>query len=150
MKIIKKLPHWVLTNTRPAFYDTESGTAIEQTALLYKKMEELIESYNQFVDEINKEIDEFISNSLVDQEEFELKINQMIYDLTRLLDTELKSQDTQIKDAVNYLKDNLNATVNQEIYNMFERQELKLDFIYNPESEQLEFTGMVVTERSGE
>ena len=57
--MIKPLPKWVLTNEYPAFYDTESVTAIEMVAKLYGKMEELITTYNEFVDEINKTIADF-------------------------------------------------------------------------------------------
>lgn len=148
--IIKKLPHWVLSNPNPSFFETEGGTVLEQTAIMYKKVQELIDGYNEFVDEINKEIDEFISNTLADQEEFEVKINQMIYDFTTLVDLEIKNQNALVKDAVDYLKNNLNATVNQEIFNMFESQELRLDFSYNTETESLDISGMVVAERNGE
>lgn len=51
--MIKKLPHWVVNDNRPAFYDTESATAIEQTAKLYGAMSEVI-------DEVNKKIEEFM------------------------------------------------------------------------------------------
>ena len=39
---IKRLPDWVVTDTQKAFYDLESSTAIEQTARLYGKMQELV------------------------------------------------------------------------------------------------------------
>lgn len=149
MKIIKKLPHWVITNLRPAFYDTDSGTAIEQTALVYKKMQELIDNYNSFVDEINNTIDEFISNTLADQEEFEIKINQMIHDFTTLVDTELKSQDTEIKNAVDYMKTHIDATVSDILLNLFETKQITLSFEYNDATESLDINGIVVTERSG-
>lgn len=145
--IIKKLPHWVISNPNPSFYETEGGTVLEQTGVMYKKVQELIDGFNKLVDEINAEIDEFISNTLADQEEFEIKINQMIHDFTTLVDLEIKNHDTLIKDAVAYLKDNLAATVNNEIYRMFETQELRLDFSYNTETESLDVIGMVVTER---
>ena len=56
--IIKKLPHWVITNKKPGFYDTDSGSTIEQTAQVYRKMNELVVEYNAFVDETNKFIEE--------------------------------------------------------------------------------------------
>ena len=36
--MILKLPKWILTNKFPAFHDTESLTAIEQTARVYGKI----------------------------------------------------------------------------------------------------------------
>ena len=51
---IRHLPHWVLTDLQPAFYDLESVTSVEETARLYAKMQELITLYNEFTDRINK------------------------------------------------------------------------------------------------
>lgn len=55
---IKSLPNWVLTGTYPAFYDSESLTAIQQTARLWAKVQELITTYNEFVNTINEKIEE--------------------------------------------------------------------------------------------
>ena len=150
MKIIQKLPHWVISNPSPSFYETEGGTVLEQTGIMYKKVQELIEGYNTFVDEINNKIDEFIANTLADQDEFEISINQMIHDFTTLVETELKDQDKTIQDAVKYMKDNLPSVVNNEIYNLFKDEVFRIDFSYNPESESLEISGLIVTERGNE
>ena len=45
------LPKWVLTNKLPAFYDMESGTAIEQTAKIYGAMQGMIKDYEKFAEE---------------------------------------------------------------------------------------------------
>jgi polyhydroxyalkanoate synthesis regulator phasin len=148
--IIKKLPHWVLSSKSPSFYETEGGTAIEQTAIMYKKVQELIDSYNSFVDEINKEIDDFISNTLTNQEEFELKINQMIHDFTELVTLELKSQDVAIKEAIDYMKTHLDGTIKDMLLNLFESEQLKLEYVYNDETEELDILGVVVRERGVE
>ena len=150
MKIINKLPHWVITNPRPAFYDTDSGTSIEQTALLYKKMQEIIESYNLFVDEVNGKIEEFIATSLEDQETFELSINQMIHDFTTLVETKIKDQDGVIAEAIAYLTDNLTNSVTNVIMNLFESQQLTIDFTYDSEMESLDISGIVLVERGNE
>ena len=39
---IKPLPHWVLTDLQPAFYDTESVTVLEAVSKLYAKVNEVI------------------------------------------------------------------------------------------------------------
>ena len=150
MKIIQKLPHWVISNPSPAFYETEGGTVLEQTGIMYKKVQELIEGYNAFVDEINTKIDEFIADTLADQEAFEIKINQMIHDFTTLVETKLASQDAEIKDAVDYMKTHIDETVNDMLLNLFETKQVTLDFKYNETTESLDITGVVVTERSGE
>lgn len=55
---IKHMPNWCVTDKQPAFYDTESATAIEQTARVYGKMEELIDSYNTLETETHEHIEE--------------------------------------------------------------------------------------------
>lgn len=149
MKIIKKLPHWVLSSKSPSFYETEGGTVLEQTAIMYKKVQDLIDSYNTFVDEINTTIEEFIANTDRDQEEFEVKINQMIHDFTTLVELELKNQDSEIKAAVSYMKEHIDATVSDILLNLFETKQLDLSFEYNDTTESLDIKGVVVTERSG-
>lgn len=142
---IKKLPHWVISNRNPSFYETEGGTVLEQTGIMYKKVQELIEAYNQFADDINEKIDEFISNTIADQEAFEIAINQIVHDFTRLVETELKSQDTEIKNAIDYMKTHIDNSVNNILLNLFETKQITLSFEYNTETESLDINGVVVT-----
>lgn len=150
MRIIKKLPHWVISNPSPSFFETEGGTVLEQTGVMYKKVQELIDNYNSFVDEVNNKIDEFIANTLADQEVFEISINQMIHDFTELVETELKSQDTEIKNAIDYMKTHIDNSVNDILLNLFETKQLTLEFSHNAETESLEIIGVVVNERGAE
>lgn len=141
---IKKLPHWVISNRNPSFYETEGGTVLEQTGIMYKKVQELIENYNLFVDKINETIDEFISETIADQEAFEIAINQIVHDFTTLVETELKSQDTEIKNAIDYMKTHIDNSVNDILLNLFETKQITLDFEYNTETESLDIKGVVV------
>lgn len=142
---IKKLPHWVISNRNPSFYETEGGTVLEQTGIMYKKVQELIDAYNKFTDDINEKIDEFIANTIADQEAFEIAINQIVHDFTTLVETELKSQDTEIKNAIDYMKTHIDNSVNDILLNLFETKQLTLDFEYNTETESLDIKGVVVT-----
>lgn len=54
--MIKLLPYWVVSDTLPAFYETEGATAIQMVAKIYGKVNEMIDDYNHFVDEINSTI----------------------------------------------------------------------------------------------
>lgn len=45
------LPHWIVADTLPAFYETEGATAIQMVAKLYNKVNELIESYNEMIND---------------------------------------------------------------------------------------------------
>lgn len=146
MKIITKLPHWVISNPSPSFYETEGGTVLEQTGIMYKKMQELIENYNNFVDETNKTIDEFVANTLEDQEAFEIKINQIVHDFTSLVDTKLKSQDALIKEAVSYMKANIENTTRELLSEMITENRLTVDLEYNPNTESLDIKGVTVIE----
>lgn len=105
--MIKPLPKWVLTNEYPAFYDTESVTAIEMVAKLYGKMEDLITNYNEFVEEINKTMADFDDGIIADFDEFKNEVNE-----------KLAEQDEVIADAVQYMKDNIQQTAS-ELFNEF-------------------------------
>jgi hypothetical protein len=142
--IIKKLPHWVLSSKSPSFYETEGGTAIEQTAIMYKKVQELIAEYNSFVDEINTKVEEFIADTLADQETFEISINQMIHDFTTLVETELKAQDSNIEEAIQYMKDHIDSSVSNILLELFRSKQITLAFNYNTETESLDIEGVVV------
>ena len=105
--MIKLLPKWCLTGTRPAIYDIDSGTAIEQTALIYAKMNELIEEYNVFVDEVNKSVEDFILNSNTSYEEFRIGMEQKFNDFVKVVELKLKGQDQYIEETITYIKNNL-------------------------------------------
>ena len=150
MHIIKKLPHWVLSNPNPSFFETEGGTVLEQTGIMYKKMQELIENYNNFVDETNKTIDEFVANTLEDQEAFEIKINQIVHDFTSLVDTKLKTQDALIEEAIDYMKRNIEQTTRDLLTELISEGRLTVDLEYNPNTESLDITGVVLKEGSNE
>ena len=145
--IIKKLPHWVVTNKYPGFYDTDSGTTIEQTARVYKKMNELVEDYNKFVDETNKAIDEFVTGMTGTYEEFTVAMEQKFNDFVKVIELKVDSQDQVIADAVAYMKTNLVSTTHDLLLEMFETNELTLDFEYNTETESLDIKGVVVEGR---
>ena len=74
--MIHKLPHWVITHKHPAFYDSESATAIEQTAKLYRAFQDLVEDYNIFVDKINVHIEEYEASTDRKIEVFETAMRQ--------------------------------------------------------------------------
>ena len=118
---VKPLPHWCLTDLQPAFYDTESGSAIQMIARIYPKIEELVVNYNSFVDEINRYIDEFETGMIADFNCFKNCIIKTMNEYIETIDTKINLQDTRIgeaierqdqviADAVAYMKDNIVAT----------------------------------------
>ena len=123
---IKPLPHWCLTDLQPAFYDTESGTALQMVSRIYGKIEELIFNYNSYIDELNKYIFEFENGIITDFDEFKTAIENTINDFTQSIDLKIETQDDAIEtmqgdisnqndviaNAVEYMETNLNQTVN--------------------------------------
>ena len=100
MPRFRPLPHWVLTDSFPAFYDTESATAIEQTARLYAAMQKLIDDYNLFVDQVNEEIKKFECGTHKDMGRFKKRITDMFYQFRRYIENYMQGQDSYIKTAV--------------------------------------------------
>jgi len=45
--MINKLPNWILNSNQPSFYESESATAIEMSARLHGKMNEVIDEVNR-------------------------------------------------------------------------------------------------------
>lgn len=93
-----QLPLWVVPNSRPGFYDTESATTIEQTAKVYKAMQDLITEYNTFATNVNKIIEDFISGSNEEYNTFKIAIRQEFQDFIDVIDLKIAEQDKIISD----------------------------------------------------
>lgn len=97
--LIKPLPHWVLVEKFPAFNDFESLTAIEQTARVYGKINELIENYNKYVSEINKVIEEMSTAKDTDIQAFICRITILTNNYINTVDMKIMHQDRQIAEV---------------------------------------------------
>lgn len=97
---IEPLPNWAVANGQPAFYDVESATAIQMTARLYKKIQELIEQYNEFTCEINTLIDEFERGIIHDFTEFKQCVIDLMNKYIETIDTKINLQDLKIDEAI--------------------------------------------------
>lgn len=122
---IKLLPNWCITETHPAFYDTESKTAVGQTAKLYGAMKELQEDYNKYVNEINETIIAFINDANADQEEFINSINKIMHDYIAMIDEKIKMQDNVIEENITYIKENMINGLQEILNQMIESGELE-------------------------
>lgn len=136
---LKHLPKWILTDKQPAFYDVESGTALQQTAKLYGKMQELITLYNEFITKVNNYITEFENGIITDFEEFRNCIIKTMNDYIETIDTKINLQDTKINDAIEYMKDNLVSTVTDLFNQALENGDIRASLIetYDPTTEEL-------------
>lgn len=134
MERFKNIPNWVISKSLPAFYDTESGTAIEQTARLHGTIKDLITDYNNFVSSLTEEINKFIDSVEKDQDDFEVKITKVIHDYLHMLDDKIKSQDLKIDEAVKFMTSNISQSVTTLLNEMKENGELDtavLNSFYN-------------------
>ena len=91
---IEFLPPWIETGIQPAFYDKESGTVLQQTARMYKKVNETVEQVNQLTEQFNDLHDyvyDYFDNLDV-QEEINNKLDDMATDgsLTTLISNYLQ------------------------------------------------------------
>jgi hypothetical protein len=136
---IKHLPHWVLTDLQPAFYDVESGTTLQQTAKMYGKMQELIDLYNEFVTKVNKYIKDFEDGIITDFEEFRICIIVTMNQYIETIDTKINLQDTKIQDAIDYMKDNLISTVTDLFNQALLNGDIRASLVetYDPLTEEL-------------
>lgn len=89
------LPPWAETGLQPAFYDLESGTALQQTARMYDKVNQLIRLFNELSEETQTTVEEYIAkfielkdfvddyfDNLDVQEEINNKLDAMVEDGT--------------------------------------------------------------------
>lgn len=147
---LKHLPHWVLTDPQPAFYDCESATAVQQTAKIYAKIQELITIYNDFVRDVNRYITEFEEGIIKDFNCFQNCIIKTMNDYIATIDMKIdlqdlniankfNEQDTKIDEAIQYMKDNIVATTTNIINQAIENGDLNVGFEYDPTNESLDF-----------
>ncbi len=97
---MRKLPHWVLPNRNPAFYDSESATAIEQTAKVYAAMNELIDNYNAFVDSVTSANETFQAELTGETNTFAVGLRQEFQDFIDIVEL-------QVNAAESFMRENL-------------------------------------------
>lgn len=88
---MKLLPKWIMQDTSPAVYDTESVTAIEGVAKLHAAMQAMINEYNTLVDSINGQFEQIVSTYGKDQQEYESALRQEFQDFIDIVNLKLKS-----------------------------------------------------------
>lgn len=118
------LPNWCLTGSNPAFYDTDSATAVEQTAKLYGAMKTLIKESENAINQLDKEIEDFKNGINQDQEEFKTNITKIMHDYIHSIDTKIDSQDLAIVKAIEFMTTNLSSSINELITDMKESGEI--------------------------
>lgn len=93
------LPEWRLTNKYPAFYDSESGSSIEQTAKVYAAMQELIKEYNAFTADIQNQVNNFDISNSEDYENFKKCIVTLMENYVTTIDTKIIQLEQKIAEG---------------------------------------------------
>lgn len=135
---MRLLPKWALTDKFPAFYDTESGSAIEQTAKVYAAMQELIKEYNSFADNVNQIISEFKTESEKENECFKVCVTNLIENYIKSIDLMIEKQNLKIDDSIVFIKNNLDESIKTLAEEMLANGEITVRENYNPDTESLD------------
>lgn len=109
--MIRKIEHWFLERTKPAFNDVEGATAVDMVGKNTAKINEIVELVNNFTTEIDNMIKEFTESTNKDYEAFKTSVNQKIIDFIETVDLKLDSQDKEIAESIKYIKENLQAYI---------------------------------------
>lgn len=139
---MRLLPKWALVHSFPAVYDLESLTATQQTARVYGAMQEMIREYNNFADQINKEIVEFIGSSEEEISNFKKSVEERICCKFRDMDAafaKMKVDLTHYADdkIVEVYNQYLNGYVDQRINEKIAAGEIPITLVYDPATETL-------------
>ena len=138
--MLELLPRWNLHANKATFYDTDSVTMLELASKLHGTMNELISEYNKFTDGLQTKINEFIESDGQEKETFKTALRQEFQDFIDVINLKIKSQDNIINSTKEYLNNNLEKTIKQTIYALFERGVITLNAQYNSSEEELTFT----------
>ena len=127
---LKPLPQLVLTDLQPSFYDVVSVSTDQMIAKFYAFLQDWVNDYNGFINDINAYIDEFTGCTDARYEDFTNCVKDLMSDYIQSVDTKIALQDTKIaeqddkidnaladidtalENAINYMKNNLVTTVN--------------------------------------
>lgn len=119
-----KLNDWCLTGTKPAFYDTESATAIEQTAKLYGAVKTLIDETEKAINSLNETVELYKTGVINDFECFKAEITKITHDYVAMIDEKIRLQDVKINDSIVYIKENLEEAIKTILNEMSANGEL--------------------------
>ena len=119
-----KLNDWCLTGTKPAFYDTESATATEQTAKLYGAVKTLIDETEKAINELDQTVIDYKNGIIEDQNDFKNHVDKVMHDYIAMIDDKILTQDKKINETIVYIKENIIDSVQSIINEMKETGEL--------------------------
>ncbi|MBO7712856.1 MAG: hypothetical protein J6S85_04750 [Methanobrevibacter sp.] len=122
------LPHWIVADTLPAFYETEGATAIQMVAKLYNKVKELIESYNE------------LTNDYI---QFKNEVNDSLADMNDTINGAVEYMQTHLVETVTALFQQAidDGTINVGLINNYDETDESLELTVGliPDGNEVEF-----------
>lgn len=103
---IKPLPDIALTDLQPAFYDVESVTAIQMVSKFYKYLQDIVNDYNSFTNEVN---DEISNQNATIEDAVNYMTNNIIQTATEIINQAI--EDGLIEVATSYNSENEELTI---------------------------------------
>lgn len=110
---MKLLPIWRFTHTLPSHKDSESATVIEQTYKLYQTMQELITECNEFSENVNNKIIEFVTKYEEDIDTFTTSFRQEYQDFIDVVELKLENQDKRIQEIGQTVLEYIQPTIDE-------------------------------------
>lgn len=114
----------IIKSSRPSQFEGESFTTLEYVSKIAVKMNECVEEYNKFIDEVNREITSYKNDENYHRDMFERTMEQKFDDFKRIIDLKYKSQDLAISRAVEYMTTNIANSITEKIIEMKNSGEL--------------------------
>ena len=122
------LPHWIVADTLPAFYETEGATAIQMVAKLYNKVKELIESYTE------------LTNDYI---QFKNEVNDSLADMNDTINGAVEYMQTHLVETVTALFQQAidDGTINVGLINNYDETDESLELTVGliPDGNEVEF-----------
>lgn len=136
---IRPLPQMALTDVQPCFYDIESKSTVDMVSKFYKYLQNFVDDYNKFVVDINTELEAFENSTNHDIEQFKCCVQELMSNYIESIYTKIDQQNLVIKDAVDYMKTNLQASIDALLQELIESGDITIVASYDPNTEALNF-----------
>ena len=136
---IRPLPQMALTDVQPCFYDIESKSTVDMVSKFYKYLQNFVDDYNKFVVDINTELEAFENSTNHDIEQFKCCVQELMSNYIESIYTKIVQQNLVIKDAVDYMKTNLQASIDALLQELIESGDITIVASYDPNTEALNF-----------
>ena len=129
-----KLPKWLLPSSIPSVYDTESATALEQTAKVYGAMRQLIEEYNAFSESLESAFNENNAANAAEIQNFKKSVEERLRCQFEKMDAAFQ----KLAMEVNHIDRNVIQVTTDIVNQAIVDGKITVAINYNPDTEEVE------------